>query len=221
VDALRFQGLDYRPRVRYNPSLESANFIVPGIIAIIMMMFGSILTALTIVREKVRGTFEQIVTSPVSPLVFLMGKIIPYVVIALVDMVLIVLVGYLVFGVPIKGSIVLLFVSSLFYLTGILGIGLLVSTIAETEESAMLLAVILSLLPSILLSGFIFPIENMPGVLQLVTYIVPARYFLVIIRGLYLKATTIRYIIEPLLFLVVFGIAIFSLSVSRFRKHLE
>ena len=153
-------------RIWYNPELKSVNFIVPGVIAVIMMIVGAILTALSIVKEKERGTIEQILVSPIRPLEMMIGKLVPYMVIALIDLAIIICAGYLLFGVPIKGSIVQLALFALLYLFCALGVGVFVSTIADTMQNAMLAAIFLSLLPSVLLSGFVFPLEDLPGPIQ-------------------------------------------------------
>ena len=179
--------IEVETRVWYNPELKSVNFIVPGIIAVIMMIVGAILTSLSIVKEKERGTIEQILVSPIRPLEMMIGKIIPYVFIALIDLAIIVTAGYLLFAVPIRGSLLQLGVFSLLYLVCSLGVGVFVSTIADNMQTAMIAAVFLSLLPSVLLSGFVFPIENMPMAIQVITYFFPGRYFVDAIRGIYLK----------------------------------
>jgi ABC-2 type transport system permease protein len=166
------------PRIWFNPDLESVQFIVPGIIAVIMMIVGTVLTAVTIVKEKEQGTIEQIVSSPIKKYELMIGKTVPYAVLAYLDFLIIVVASYLMFGIHIKGSIPLLLVTAFFYLIGVLGIGILVSTLTETQISAMFAAIMASMLPSILLSGFIFPIRQMPAALQVLTIVVPARYFI-------------------------------------------
>jgi ABC-2 type transport system permease protein len=208
------------PRVWYNPELKSTHFVVPGIIAIVLMLIGSMMTAQTITREKQRGTIEQIVVSPVGRYEFIIGKILPYIGLAFFDMLLVILAGYVLFRVPITGSLPLLLGMGAIYLAGILGIGVFASSIAESMETASYIVVLLSLLPSILLSGFVFPIENMPSVVQGLTYLVPARYFLVIIRSIYLKGTGITFFWEQATALVLFDIFIVWVSARRFHKRL-
>ncbi|MCC6764788.1 MAG: ABC transporter permease [Deltaproteobacteria bacterium] len=208
-------------RVWYNPELKSVNFIVPGVIAVIMMIVGAILTALSIVKEKERGTIEQILVSPIRPLEMMIGKIVPYMVIALVDLSIIICAGYLLFGVPIKGSVVQLAIFSLLYLFCALGVGVLVSTIADTMQNAMLAAIFMSLLPSVLLSGFVFPLEDLPTPIQAVSYLFPARYFVTAIRGIYLKRVGLEVLWPEALLLVVFAVGIVSFSASRFQERLE
>lgn len=212
--------IDLKSRVWYNPELRSVNFIVPGVIAVIMMIVGAILTALSIVKEKERGTIEQILVSPIRPLEMMIGKIIPYVIIAFIDLVIVVIAGYFVFHVPIKGSLLQLAFFSLFYLTAALGTGVFVSTIAETMQTAMLAAIFLSMLPSILLSGFVFPLENMPVAIRFLSYFFPGRYFVTAIRGIYLKGVGISVLWPEALLLLCFSTVIVWLSASRFQEKL-
>ncbi len=213
-------AIEVKSRVWYNPELRSVNFIVPGIIAVIMMIVGAILTALSIVKEKERGTIEQILVSPIRPLEMMIGKIIPYVIIAFIDLTIIVTAGYLVFRVPIKGSLFQLAFFALFYLLASLGTGVFVSTIADTMQAAMLLAIFMSLLPSVLLSGFVFPIENMPAPIRLITYLFPGRYFVTAIRGIYLKGVGLSVLWPEAMLLLCFSAGIVWLSASRFHEKL-
>jgi ABC transporter DrrB family efflux protein len=208
-------------RVWYNPELKSVNFIVPGVIAVIMMIVGAILTALSIVKEKERGTIEQILVSPIRPLEMMIGKLVPYMVIALIDLAIIICAGYLLFGVPIKGSIFQLAVFALLYLFCALGVGVFVSTIADTMQNAMLAAIFLSLLPSVLLSGFVFPLEDLPGPIQAVSYLFPARYFVTAIRGIYLKRVGLEVLWPEAVLLVIFAVTIVGFSAARFQDRLE
>lgn len=213
--------IEVQSRVWYNPELKSVHFIVPGIIAVIMMIVGAILTALSIVKEKERGTLEQILVSPIRPVEMIVGKIVPYVLIALIDLSIVVVAGYVLFQVPIKGSLTALAVFSTLYLICALGVGVFVSTAADTMQTAMLLAIFLSLLPSVLLSGFVFPIEYMPLPIQAVTYLFPGRYFVEAIRGIYLKGVGFGVLWPELALLMLFAVGIVVLSVSRFRDRLE
>jgi len=213
--------IDVKSRIWYNPELKSVYFIVPGIIAIIMMMMGSLLTALTIAGEKEKGTIEAIIASPVKSSQLMIGKLIPYMVISFIDVIIIITVGYLLFQVPIKGNVFLLLVMAFFYLVGILGIGIFVSTLVATQESAMLMAVLLSLLPSVFLSGFVFPIENTPFVIQLICQVVPATHFLKIIRGIYLKGIGFSILWRDAAFLLVFDVMMIVVAIKRFKKRLD
>jgi ABC-2 type transport system permease protein len=208
-------------RVWYNPELKSVNFIVPGVIAVIMMIVGAILTALSIVKEKERGTIEQILVSPIRPLEMMIGKLAPYMAIALVDLAIIICAGYLLFGVPIKGSIVQLAIFALLYIFCALGVGVFVSTIADSMQNAMLAAIFMSLLPSVLLSGFVFPLEDLPAPIQVISYFFPARYFVTAIRGIYLKRVGLEVLWPEALLLVVFAVTIVGFSASRFQDRLE
>jgi len=212
--------IDVKSRFWYNPELKSVNFIVPGVIAVIMMIVGAILTALSIVKEKERGTIEQILVSPVRPLEMMIGKIVPYVIIAFLDLAIVVTAGYLIFHVPIKGSLLQLGVFALLYLTASLGTGVFVSTIADSMQTAMLAAIFISLLPSILLSGFVFPLENMPVPIRLFSYLFPGRYFVTAIRGIYLKGVGLSVLWPEALMLLAFSTTIVWISASRFQEKL-
>jgi ABC-2 type transport system permease protein len=209
------------PRIWFNPDLESVQFIVPGIIAVIMMIVGTVLTAVTIVKEKEQGTIEQIVSSPVKKYELMIGKTVPYAVLAYLDFLIIVVASYLMFGIHIKGSIPLLLVTAFFYLIGVLGIGILVSTVTQTQISAMFAAIMASMLPAILLSGFIFPIRQMPAALQALTIVVPARYFIEILRDIYLKGLGLESFWRETLYIMVFGVVMIALAAHRFRKKLD
>jgi ABC-2 type transport system permease protein len=214
-------AVELEPRVWFNPNLESVQFIVPGIIAIIMMIIGTVLTAVTIVKEKEQGTIEQIVSSPIRRYELMAGKVLPYAALAYLDFLLIIIASYLLFGVTIKGSLTLLLISAFFYLIGVLGMGVLISTATETQISAMLAAIMLSMLPSILLSGFIFPIRQMPQALQILTIVVPARYFIEILRDIYLKGLGLESFWRETLYIAAFGFAMLGLAVRRFHKRLD
>lgn len=213
-------GIRVASRVWYNPELQSVNFIVPGVIAVIMMIVGAILTALSIVKEKERGTIEQILVSPIRPLEMMIGKIIPYVFIALLDLAIVITAGYFVFGVPIKGSLAQLALFSVLYLTASLGTGVFVSTVADTMQSAMLAAIFISLLPAVLLSGFVFPLEHMAVGIRLLSYFFPGRYFVTAIRGIYLKGVGLEVLWPEALMLTAFCVGIVWLSASRFQEKL-
>jgi ABC-2 type transport system permease protein len=218
---VNLRPLMVEPRVWYNPELRSANFVVPGIIAIIMILLGTLLTAFTIVEEKERGTADMLITSPLTRTELILGKILPYMALSLTAITTIVVMGYFLFGVPIKGSLLALAGSSLVYLFCVLGLGILVSTFTSKLQDAMFVAVIVSLLPGILLSGFAFPIESMPAAIKPLTYLVPTRYFLVIIRGIYLKGLGPLVLWRQGLPLLAYGLAALGLSALRFRKGLD
>ncbi len=209
------------PRVWYNPELRSANFVVPGIIAIIMILLGTVLTAFTIVEEKERGTVDMLATSPLTRVELVLGKILPYLALSLIAITTIVIMGYLLFGVPIKGSLLSLAGASIVYLFCVLGLGILVSTLTSRMQDAMFLAFIVSLLPGILLSGFAFPIESMPQLIKPLSYLVPTRYFLIIIRGIYLKGLGLEALWRQVLPLLAYGLALLGISALRFKKGLD
>ena len=207
-------------RVWYNPELKSTYFIVPGIIAIVMMLLGSLLTSTSIVREKDTGTIEMLVSTPIKSVELIMGKVLPYVIISFVDIIIIIVLGHYCFGVPIKGSLLLLMPGALLFLFCALGFGLLASAAASTVSSSQMIALFIGLLPSILLSGFIFPIESMPKIVQAITCIVPAKYFIIILRGIFLKGVGIDVLWPQILYLFVFGTVLLFFSASKFEKRI-
>lgn len=211
--------IEYRPRVWYNPELKSARFLIPGLIAFILMITAVVSTSLSVVREKERGTMEQITVSPVKPLELILGKTIPFVLISLAATVAILLASYLLFGVAVKGSFLLLFLVTLVFVIACLGLGLLISTVAETQQVAFMIAVLVSMLPTFTLSGFVFPIRNMPMTIQVVTYLIPARYFLVALRGIMLKGIGITAFWNQILFLVAFAILTIGMSSVRMARQ--
>lgn len=207
------------PRVFYNPELRSTLFLVPGLIAYIAMLTAVVSTALSIVREKEVGTMEQVRMSPVGPVPYILGKTAPYFVISLISAMSIVVAAMVLFDMPMRGSwLVLVGVVALF-LIGALGFGLLISSVAETQQVAFQLALLTSFLPTLMLSGFIFPITSMPAFLQLVTRIVPARYFLVALRGIVLKGVGPQMFWPDLVALGVFAVAILGLASLRLRRQ--
>lgn len=213
--------IDAKTRVWYNESLRSMNFLVPGIISMVLMILAALITSLSIVSEKTRGTMEQLIVTSIRPVEIMIGKLLPYVLIGFLDVVLCVAFGSTVFGVPIKGSILLLFIESTIFIFGSLGLGLFISTISDNQENAVIIGMMTTMLPSILLSGFVFPIEGMPWIIQLITYVVPARYFLTILRGIFLKGIGIAYLWPDTLMLIAFGCIMIALSAKRFSKRLD
>lgn len=207
------------PRVWYNPQLRSALFLVPGLLAYIVLVTAVVSTALSIVREKERGTMEQVRMAPLGAGSFVLGKTMPYFLIALASALTIMLAAMLLFDVPMRGSWLLLLGSISLYLIGALGLGLLISSIADTQQVAFQLAVLASFLPTLMLSGFIFPIASMPPLLQVITHIVPARYFLVALRGILLKGAGLSVIWPELLSLAVFSAVVLLLASVRLRRQ--
>ncbi|HBE77828.1 MAG TPA: ABC transporter permease [Firmicutes bacterium] len=212
-------ALNFNYHVYYNPELRATYFMVPGVTVMVLLLITTMLTALSIVKEKERGTIEQIMVTPVKSWEFILGKLLPFPFLGMLDVLLVGLVASLWFGVPIRGSIILLLGCSALFLMTTLGLGLLISTISSTQQQAMLSTMFI-LIPNILLSGFVSPIANMPKALQWLTFIVPARYFIEIIRGIYLKGIGIGFLYPQMVALAVIGILILAYSVKGFRKQL-
>lgn len=212
--------IEVRTHVWYNPDLVSAHFMVPGVIGMILYALTSILTASAIVRERERGTIEQLIVTPIRSWELVVGKLLPYVILALLNTLEIIAIGAWWFGVPVRGDLTLIFALSSLFLLSSLGIGLLASTIANTQQEAIL-TVWMTLLPSIFLSGFFFPLEAMPRVLQWISYIFPLRYYLTLIRSLMLKGVGVAALQNEILALSVFGLLIMSAAALRFRKRLD
>jgi ABC-2 type transport system permease protein len=212
--------VEVRTQVWYNPDLNSAYFMIPGVIGMILSFITTILTATAIVRERERGTIEQLIVTPIRSWELVLGKLLPYVILAFVETFEIILLGRYWFGVPVRGSLTLIIFTSGLFLMSSLGIGLFASTVANTQQEAML-TVMMYNLPSIFLSGFFFPIQAMPKVLQWVSYAIPLRYYLVVIRALLLKGVGIEAIQREVIALAIFGIVIMTAAALRFRKRLD
>ena len=213
-------SVDLRERAWFNENLISCNYYLPGVIASIVTIMSLLLTSMAIVREKEIGTMEQLIVSPLRPLELIFGKLIPFGVIALMQAILITILGVLWFHIPFRRSLFLLLLSTVIFLFTSLGVGLFISTISSTQQEAMM-SVFLFYMPAFLLSGFAYPIANMPGVIQLFTYLNPLRYFLVIIRSVFLKGVGINILWVQLLPLLIIGLAVITMSSLRFRKRLE
>ena len=212
--------LEGRIRVWFNPELKSRNFIIPGLTGVIMMAICTQMTALSVSREKETGTLEQLISTPISSMELLVGKLLPYVAVGLVDLALVMGAGVLIFGVPFRGSYLSLLAISLIFLTGTLSWGLFVSVISKSQLQASQIAVLSAFLPSFLLSGFIYPIENMPVALQVITYIVPARYFVEILKGLFLQGVGLTVLWPQVLALVIYAVVILNLARKKFSKRI-
>ena len=208
-------------RVWFNPDLVSRDFMIPGIVALLLLVVTTNLSAMAIVREKEIGTLEQLNVTPLARWELIAGKLLPYALIGIIDVILVLIVAILWFEVPMRGSLTLLFVMSLVYLLSTLGLGLFVSTISSTQQQAMMTTTFFFLTPMIYLSGFIFPIENMPGWIQPATYLIPLRYFLVILRGLFLKGVGLETFWPEALGLLFWGVAILWLATLRSSKRLS
>ncbi|MBK5299221.1 MAG: ABC transporter permease [Vicinamibacteria bacterium] len=207
------------PRVWYNPDLRSSLFLVPGLLAYIGMITAVVSTALAVVREKERGTMEQVRMAPIGTLPFIVGKSLPYFVVSMTAAVGVVLASMVLFDLPVRGSWWLLLLAMGLYLFGALAMGLFISTVAESQQVAFQIALLSSFLPTMMLSGFIFPIASMPTVLQIVTYVVPARYFLVALRGVLLKGSGFLAVADSLAALMLFAVIVTSLATIRLRRE--
>jgi ABC-2 type transport system permease protein len=212
--------IDVRPRVWYNPALKSANFMIPGLMGMILTFLATMLTALSIVRERELGTLEQLIVTPIRPLELVVGKVIPYIAVSYFAVVEVLAIGLLWFGVPIHGNVLLLLALAGLFLFTSLGQGLLISTVARTQQEAMLLAWF-TILPSIFLAGFFFPIEAMPSALRFLSIFVPLRYLLVILRGIILKGVGLGILWLDVLALTIFGVVVMLLAAVRFRRNLD
>jgi ABC-2 type transport system permease protein len=207
-------------RVWFNPDLVSRDFMIPGIVALLLLVVTTNLSAMAIVREKEIGTLEQLNVTPLARWELIAGKLLPYALVGIIDVILVLIVAILWFEVPLRGSIVLLFGMSLIYLLSTLGLGLFISTISSTQQQAMMTTTFFFLTPMIYLSGFIFPIENMPAWIQPATYLIPLRYFLVILRGLFLKGVGLETFWPEALALLFWGVVILGLATLRSSKRL-
>jgi len=212
--------LDNRIRVLFNSDMESKNFIVPGLIAVIIMVIASLLTSLTVAKEWDRGTMEQLIATPITPRELITGKLIPYIIIGFIDVLLAVATGTLIFQVPMKGNLMEILLYSLIFLTGVMSWGIMISVVAKNQLVATQMSIVSSFLPSFLLSGFMFPIYCMPGVIQYITLIVPARYLIVIMRGIFLKGTGIKILWPSVLLLFIYALIVYNNACFRFKKKL-
>ncbi len=213
-------GIEVHTDVWYNPEMDSVNFMIPGLIALILQFLTTLFTSLSIVREREQGTIEQLIVTPIKPPELILGKAIPYVGISFLNLAEILIIGVLWFGVPIHGSVALLLAISTLFLLTTLGLGILISTIARTQQEAMFLS-FFTMLPSLFLGGFLFPLEAMPQALQVISYVVPLRYMLTVVRGIVLKGAGLRILSGEVLAIAIFGAVIFGVAVRRFRKRLE
>jgi ABC-2 type transport system permease protein len=212
-------GIDARIRVWFNPQLESRHFMIPGVLALVLLVVTTNLAAMAIVREKELGTLEQLNVTPLRRWELILGKLLPYGLIGMIDVLLVVAVAVFWFEVPLRGSFLLLFAMSVLYVFCTLALGLLISTVSETQQQAMMTATFFFLTPMIYLSGFIFPIENMPAAIQPFTYLIPLRYFLEIVRGIFLKGIGLELLWPQTAALAAWGLIVLSLAVARSRKR--
>ncbi|MCM8796398.1 MAG: ABC transporter permease [Candidatus Omnitrophica bacterium] len=217
---LVYPDVELRERVWFNENLESRNYFIPGVIAMLVTVTSILLSALAIVREKEIGTMEQLLVSPIRPIEFILGKLTPFVVISFIDIIFIAAVGVLWFKIPLRGSMLLLIDSTCIYLLTTLGVGLFISSISSTQQEAAM-SVFLFLPVMNLLSGFAFPITSMPKLVQYLTYIIPLRYYLEIVRGIFLKGVGINILWPQILVLLIIGVGVITISSLRFHKRLE
>ncbi|QEA41002.1 ABC transporter permease [Pistricoccus aurantiacus] len=221
VGGLAEPAIDNRLRVWYNPELKSRWFIVPGLIAVIMTVITALLTSLTVSREWEQGTMEQLIATPVQGVELLVGKMTPYLIIGLVDVLVSVAMAIWVFGVPLRGSFWFLMASGTLFMLGGLGLGILISTVARSQLVASQVAMVATFIPAFLLSGFLYSIDNMPPALQWVTHAVQARYYVAILKDVFLKASPPIYLVNEVLFLTVFAIVVLGLALFKFKKRID
>lgn len=208
-------------RVWYNPTLKTRNYMVPGIVGLLLSIVTLLLTSLAVVKEKEIGTMEQLIVTPLKPYQIIIGKLVPFILLGFLSIVIVLTAMRIVFDIPVKGSIPFLFLSAFFYILSTLGLGLFVSTISKTQQQAMMIAVFAVMMPMVFLSGFAFPIENMPEIIQYISYIIPLKYFINIIRGVISKGLGFSELWINALILLIMGIFILVLSSLRFQRRLD
>ncbi|MCW8919621.1 MAG: ABC transporter permease [Gammaproteobacteria bacterium] len=221
LDLMATPLLENRLRVWYNPELKSRWFIIPGLMAVIMTVITALLTSLTVSREWESGTMEQLISTPVQPLELMLGKMVPYFIIGMFDMLLAVALAVWVFGVPLHGSLLFLVGVTALFLFGGLGLGIFISTLARSQLVASQAAMVSTFIPAFLLSGFLYSIENMPAPLQGITHLVQARYFVAVLKAIFLKASPPAYLLEELAFLALFAAVVMVVAVRKFEKKLR
>ncbi|MEJ5284068.1 MAG: ABC transporter permease [Brevinematales bacterium] len=214
------QNIEVKERILFNPDLSSRNFYLTGMFALLISMITILLTAMSIVKEREVGTIDQLIVSPIKPLELVAGKTLPYVIVGFVDIIIISLISIFWFKIPFRGSFLLLLFSSLEFLITTTAVGVYISTISHTQQQA-LLSVVLFMIPALLFSGFAFPIDSMPEVIRLITYVNPMRHFIEIVRSIFLKGSGFSDLWQRLLYLFVIGVGLFYLSTKRFARHLE
>jgi ABC-2 type transport system permease protein len=215
----RIPGITISSQILYNPDLKSSHFFVPALVAIILMMISALLTSITIAREKETGTLEQLLTAPVTPAQILIGKILPYIGLALLDGILVLIFAQIFFDVPFVGSRLLLLMFGLVYVSASLSLGILISSLVKTQQVAMMFALVTTMLPSVMLSGLIFPIRNMPPVLQGLAHIVPAKYFVTIIRGIMLKGAGLEILAVHGSVLLTLMLVLMAIAARKFKTR--
>ncbi len=216
-----FPLLSQRLRIWYNQTLRTENFIVPGLIATILMILGVLMTSQSVAREYERGTMEQLIVSPVKVYELIIGKLVPYILIGFVQVTLVTLIAVLVFHVPLKGSLLLLTFTTFLFLVSAMGIGFLFSAVTKSQQVAMQMSFVGTMLPSLLLSGFIYPINSMPLALRIFSYVVPAKYFLVVLRGIFLKNSGVVVLMPQILIMILISVIVLTLCIIKTKKSLD
>jgi ABC-2 type transport system permease protein len=209
------------PRMFYNPELKSVYMFVPGVMALILMLISAFMTSITITREKESGTMEILLVSPLKPSQIIVGKVMPYVLLSFLSAVIIILLGIFVFGMPVEGDFFLLLAESLLFIILALSLGILISTVANSQQTAMMMSMVALMLPTILLSGFVFPIENMPYLLQLLSHIMPPKYYIIIVKNIMLKGTGMMYVWKETLILLGMTLFFIMVAIKKFKTRLE
>jgi len=213
--------INMESRMFYNPELKSVYMFVPGVMALILMLISAFMTSITITREKESGTMEILLVSPLRPYQIIIGKVMPYVLLSFISAVMIILLGIFVFGMPVQGNFLLLLAESLLFIILALCLGILISTVANSQQTAMLMSMVALMLPTILLSGFVFPVENMPKILQVLAHIMPPKYYIIIVKNIMLKGTGFFYVWKETLVLIGMTIFFIMLSIKKFKVRLE
>jgi ABC-2 type transport system permease protein len=216
----RLGGVEVRPRVWYNPDLKSTYFTIPGLMVMVLFLFTTLFTSSSIVRERELGTIEQLIVTPIRSIELVVAKVTPYVIISFFIILEVLVIGVLLFGVPVNGSVPLLLALSALFLVTALGIGIFISSIAKSQQEALLMT-FATVLPTIFLSGFFFPFDAMPQWLQWLSHIIPARYALVIVRGIMLKGVGVEVLYEQIIAVLIFSVVIITLAATTFRKKLD
>ena len=213
--------IEVNSRMRYNPELKGVFLFVPGLIAIILMLVSAMMTSISITREKEMGTMEVLLASPMKPMQIILGKVTPYIFLSITNACIILLMGFFVFGVPIKGSLFLLMAESILFIISALALGILISTVAKTQQVALLLSLMALMLPTILLSGFMFPIENMPTILQVIAQAIPAKWFVTLVKNIMLKGADFMMVWKETLILIGFTLFFLIVSMKKFQIRLS
>ena len=218
---MEIETIDPQVRWHYNPELKSAEMFVPGVVTIILMLVSAMLTSISITREKELGTIEILYVSPLRPVTIIIGKVVPFAILSIINTIMILGAAYLIFSVPVNGSILLLLAESMLFIMTSLGLGVLISTVSDTQQTALMLSLFGLMLPTILLSGFIFPISSMPFPLQMISNVIPAKWFLIIIKAIMLKGVGIAYFWKETLVLVGMSLFFIGLSIKKYKIRLQ